>query len=476
MNKINQIEQIINSTINHYSHVKLFPRGIQRFVDPSLRGQIRFGKKTGSTVGLINPDNTFKLNTIPLRLDNKIDITRTSEWIVPDSIIKVGDKDTYTVDDITDILGIGRITTVEAINAEFTLEDKVILYAFPMMTYLEYSHGDTEIWVKTKYPLANGDVFSYKQTDGLLQSLQEVKIVEAIRRTEPDEFDTYYTIVYRLVLEKPIARDFQENTLVYMRAYPAYFSQIINVPNSIFTNEPVGPFVLDTMSGNVLEGKDSEEHLSYRTLNRTGGYLLGTKNKYVTVDKNYLVMKRPIAAHVPGFWELAEGTVRFSPNRIHFRTDPLKNVFCIGLKCIPFLPYNFTVTETEEVQPLRWILNLVATNDCTIRFIFYPNDPIEFTLMGGVARDITVEIPQGNDITDIEINIASDFTCEVKMSDWTHLDGTVEQMEYSLVAYATGISTWQSSGLMVKPMFFGSEYLKLVYDSGYEYDGGKVNF
>ena len=62
------------------------------------------------------------------------------------------------------------------------------------------------------------------------------------------------------------------------------------------------------------------------------------------------------------------------------------------------------------------------------------------------------------------------------MSDWTHLDGTVEQMEYAIVAHATGISTWQSSGLMVKPMFFGSEYLKLVYDSGYEYDGGKVHF
>ena len=473
MNKLSKIEQIINSTINHYSHVKLFPRGIPRFVDPLLRGVIRFGKRTGSTIGVINPDNTFTFDVLPIRLDNKVTLSRTTEWITPDCILSLGpNRATHTVDDVID----NTLLLKEQLNIEFSKEDVALLYAVPMLMYQDQAVGDTEVWVKSKYPLANGDILVYKQTDSLLQSLNEVKILEAVRRTEPDQFDTYYTIVYKITLEKPITRGFLKDAMAYMRAFPAYFSQTINVPNSIYTNEPVGPFLLDTMSGGILEGKDYDEYLSYRTLNRTGGYILGTKNKYVTVNKNYLVLKRPVAAHVPGFWELAEGSVRFSPNKILFKTDPIKNVFCLGLKCVPYLPSNFVVTETGEVKSFRWLLNVSSTNDCSIRFIFYPNEPIEFILKSGVSQDITLEIPTNNEITDIEINISSEFSCQVSLSDWTHLDGTVEQMEYALVSHATGIATWQSSGLMIKPMFLGSEYLKMVYDSGHEYDSGKIYF
>jgi hypothetical protein len=169
---------------------------------------------------------------------------------------------------------------------------------------------------------------------------------------------------------------------------------------------------------------------------------------------------------VPIFWDLAEGTMRLTPTKAVLKVDPVKKVFCVGTKCVPYFPTD-----------LSWKISLLANNDCSIRFIFYPNDPQEFNLVSAVPKSVTVSIPTGAEITDIEINMlsASD-SCQVFISDWTPLSSTVEQIQYNLVVQATGIATYQSSGLIIKPYFLGSEFLKTSYDIGANYDSGKIYF
>lgn len=461
MGRLNQIEQVVNNTINHYSHVKIFPRGLPRFVDSLLRGTIRFGKRTGNTIALINPDNTFLFGSVPQARDTKVILAQTTPWIIPECILSLGpERELHKVDDVIDT----TILLKDSITQTFTLQDKVLLHSYPMLSSIDVNSGDTRIVVKSHYPIANGDVFAYLQTETLLQSLTEIKIITATRlgtTTSP-----FYTLLYALDLEKPIDKNIISNSVVYLRAYPAYFSSAVRVPNALFTSEAIGPFLIDFLSGRLLEGNEFDETISLRTLNRTGGYILGNATSYLTVDRNYMIVSRPIPAHTPLFWDLAEGTMRLAPTKILLRVDPVKKVFCCGTKCIPHLPTGYS-----------WKINVLANEDCSLRIIFHPNDPQEFILSSGIPKNITVTIPTGELVTDVEINISSlADICQVQMSDWTPIRDTVEQIEYSFVSQATGIATYQSSGLIIKPYFLGSEFLKTSYDIGSNYDSGKVYF
>ena len=165
------------------------------------------------------------------------------------------------------------------------------------------------------------------------------------------------------------------------------------------------------------------------------------------------------------FWEIAEGTMRLTPNRVVFKVNE-ENKFVLGHKCIPPIP------EDHE-----WRISVFSNEDCTIRFIFNPHPFQEFTLLSGITQTLTVTIPPGADVTDIEINIlANSNICEVQLADWSPTQNIVDQIEYSFVADVSGQATWQSTGLVLKPYFIGSEFLKATWDSGDEHDGGKVWF
>lgn len=461
MGRIQRIERIINSTINAYSHAKVFPRGLPRFIDSLLRGTIRFGKRTGNSISVINPDNTFNFKTVPQTRDNRVVIERSSEWLTPQAIVSMGpEKELHEIDDVVDntIILKGQLTRT------FTDQDQVLLHSYPLLNTVNVTAGSTSITVKSHYNLANGDVFVYRQTQELLQSITEIRVTAAVSLGSTT--DPFYTQLYRLDLESPIQRNIGPQVVVYHRAYPAYFSAQIRVPNAIFTSEPEGPFLIDLLSGKLVEGDEFRETLAIKTLSRAGSHILGTQFSYTTVDKNFIILDRPIAAHVPMFWVIAEGTMRITPARVVFQVNE-NSVFVVGIKCVPNLPAD-----------KGWRISLVSNEDCTIRFFFRPNTFQEFTLLSGIPQTITVTIPAGAEITDIEINIlANSNICAVELSSWTPSINTVDQIEYSFVAEAIGEATYQSTGMIIKPYFIGSEFLKATWDSADDkFDGGKVWF
>ena len=461
MGRIQRIEGIVNSTINTYTQAKIFPRGLPRFIDTLLRGAIRFGKRTGNTISVINPDNTFNFLTVPQTRDNRVVIERPSDWLTPSAIVSMGpEKELHEIDDVVD----NTIILKDPLTRTFTDQDQILLHSYPMLNAVNTPNGSTSVTVKSHYQLANGDVFVYLQTQSLLQSLTEIRVVDAVflgTTTDP-----FYTRLYRLELESSIQRSLASQALIYHRAYPAYFSAAIRVPNALFTSEPEGPFLIDVLSGKLLEGREFKETLAIKTLSRAGSFILGTAFSYETVAKNFIVLDRPIAAHVPMFWEIAEGSMRLTPSRVVFKVNE-DSVFVVGIKCVPNLPAD-----------KGWRLSLTSNEDCTIRFFFRPHDFQEFTLLSGISQTITVAIPPGDDVTDIEINIlANSNICQVEVASWTPSQNTVDQIEYSLVVEATGEATYQSTGLIIKPYFLGSEFLKATWDAKDDrFDGGKIWF
>ena len=459
MGRLTKIEGVINSTPNHYSHVKVFPRGLPSYLDPLLRGTLRFGKRTGNTIALINPDNTFSLSVAPLSRSSQIYLAAITPWVNQDCILSMGPgKELREVDDVID----NMIVLKTELQRNYTTQDKVLLHSFPMLMAVGVNTGDKSIVVKSHYNLGNGDVFAYLQTDGLLQSLSEVRANKAAYLGTTT--DPFYAKLYRLELDEQVNRNIDTGATVYIRAYPGYFSSGIKVPNALLSSEPIGPFLLDFLSGRLLEGKNFRETFSIKTIGRSGVYKLGTPNDYALVEKNHVIVDRPWAAHYPMFWQLAEGAMRLTPNRVVMKVNQNRQ-FCVGTKCVPPLPAVGT----------RWRLSLIPTDDCTIRFIFNPHPPQEFTLFSGTAASAIVIIPTGAPVTDVEINILSTTNvAEVQVSDWSPLDNTVETIEYSIVIEATGQSTYQSTGAMLKPYFIGSEFLKSTWDTGSIFDGGKI--
>jgi hypothetical protein len=459
LGRLKKIENIINDTVTSFGHVKVFPRGLPSFIDSLLRGSIRFAKRTGNSVSLINPDNTFDFAQPPTLRTSQFELANPTPWISQDCLLSLGPgKELLEVDDVIDT----TIILKTNMSRNYSLQDKILLHSFPLEVSVTVNPGDTFAVVKSHYQLGNGDVFCYLQTDNLLLSLKEIKIEKAVfLGTSTDPF---YTQLYRIELAQPMTRKIEAGAKVYFRAYPGYFSNQINVPNAIFTASPMGPFLIDSLSGMLTEGKNFKETLSIKAFNRPGIPIVGNNFSYVTIDKNFPVIDRPLAAHYPMFWQLAEGSMRLTPNRLIMKVDSQRR-FSAGIKCVPNLPAKNT----------QWRVSLTSNDDCTIRFIFYPHPPQEFTLVSGGTSNILVTIPNGEPVTDIEINLTSNATiAQVSMADWSPSRDTVESIQYALIIEATGQATYQSSGLILKPFFLGSEFLTTNWDTGSMFDGGKI--
>jgi len=383
------------------------------------------------------------------------------DWVSSDVIISLGPhKELNVIEDIVDTTLILRTP----LQKNYTDQDQLLLHAFPLLVSFPSVSGSISIQVKSHYKLANGDVFAYLHDASLLQSLTEIRVSSAVYLgTTPDPF---FTNLYSITLEKPVEKALETNEMVYHRMFPAYFSSAIRVPNALLTSDPIGPFLLDILSGRLLEGKTFRETLALRTLDRTGTYITGNSGTYLTIDKNHVIIDRPLSAHYPMFWEVAEGSMRLTPSRCVFKTNDLGQ-FVVGLRCIPKIPPNRS-----------WRISLKSNEDCTIRFIFKPHAMQEFFLPSAINQNILVTIPAGEDVSDIEINVLGlSNVCEVQMSDWTPAQSSVEQLEYSFLIEAEGDATYQATGMILKPYFLGSEFLKTYWDSSSTtFDGGKVYF
>ncbi len=455
--RLTRIEKVANSQLDSL-HVKMVPRGIPYFIDNLLRGKIRFGKRTGNSNAVMNPDNTFSLSSPIIAGQKHADLDVSPQWFDVDSIVSVGPfKEVVKVEDVVN----NRVIFDRVLKFNYEASKEILLFASPMRTNGVLAADSTTIQVQTKYPLANGDTFVYLATPGILQSATEVKVKKAL--LAGTSVDPVFSTVYTLELEGKLSREIPADEVIYLRSFPAYFSNAIRVPNQFNSTVDMGPFLIDYLSGRIVEGFAPKETFSIKLKDRAGNFRFGNSLEYMQVAKNFPILNRPIIARSFVFFTPANGDSRITPSRLVMEAVDFK--YRITNKLVPVLDFN-----NQEYR-------FTTTSNTTGKLILYfePGTQIVIPIMSG-NQSHSIIIPAG-DKYQMDIVFASDTpTGRVTMTDWTQVGPQIEFIEYSIVANSTGRGTYQTTGVSLKPYFLTPEILAGRYDTGDSYDSGFVYF
>lgn len=454
--RLSRIEEAVNSQLDSL-HVKVVPRGIPYFIDGLLRGTVRFGKRTGNNNALLNPDNTYGLVNNVDKGQSSIKL-KHSNWININSVLSLANKEFAIV---TDILDDNTVILDRYLKFDYNSElDDVFLHASPLIPINAIS-GSKVVQVNSNYKLSNGDTFIYFNTNGLIQSSVNIKIIKAVESGLSS--DKKYTYTYTLHLETAINRNIEITENVYIRAYPAYFSRQIKIPNLYGSTSPMGPFLIDFLSGRIVEGFVPNEIFSLKLMDRSSQYHLGDNFSYETVYKNYPVLNRPISFKSFMFFTHIKGDTKIKPNKIVFETKDYN--FRSSLKLVPELSFNG--------QSYRFTTTSVTAG--TLIVYFEPKIKIEFDISPG-TQSHTINIPNGSFYQMDIVFVGKSIKNRLEMSDWTQVGPQIESIEYSIVAEATGKGKYQATGISLKPYFLTPEILTGRYDTGDNYNSGFVYF
>lgn len=447
-----EIRNILKNVQPEYSTVNVVNRGVPHYLDSVLRGQARFARRTGAKIGILNPDNIVNLTSAVQLNSDIIKVDRMLTWFELDSIISFGPNLEFSeIDDFdTDTLELYLKTKTKLSH---TVDKKVLLWATPMKAEGPTNvSGSFTLRVRSRYNLAIGDFVVIKRDLNLESVLQiEVTGVTFIQQSEgvTDNFDLFYDLTLKTSL--PIT--LPDETVIYLRAYPAYKSKTVFLPIQRFSAKTTGPNLIDYISGRLKDGIDISEVLSVELFDRNGTSLTGSSP--VVKQKNFMV-KDDIPVDALLFWDLIEGEIDFK-NGIILGTLSSNGRFLLRQKIIPNLKNS--ITWNFRVKP-------VDTNT-TFKIGLRPNDYIStvindfnnFTVIP-VAFDEVVHEP----VESIEIIVSGLANKTFEISSIL-TENVPETLIYNLVLRAETFATWQASGLISKPMFLLLDYLKGRFDS-----------
>lgn len=455
--RLTRIENIVNSTLDSL-HVKVVPRGIPYFIDSLLRGTTRFAKRTGNSNALINTDNTFLYESDVSEGQERFNLSYNNDWITVGSILSFSNKEKHIVDDILD-----RKTVILNNRLKFSYSaesDSVLLHAVPLKP-TNIIANSIVININSQFLLANGDTIAYFSTSGVLQSMTEIKVKKVIYTGVSS--DPIYKHNYNLELSSPIIRDIDSDEDIYLRAYPAYFSGQLRVPNLYNSTNPMGMFLIDYLSGRIVEGFNPKETFSVKLRDRGSQYHVGSQYHFESISKNYPVTNRPINSKSFVFFDQVKGDTKVKPNRVVFESSDFN--FRSSMKLVPNIDFNDQGYRFTTQSNSAGILALE----------FQPDIRIELPINVGIQSH-SIVVPSGFRNQMEIIFIGDSKKNKIEMSDWTQIGPQIETIEYSIVAESVGRGKYQSTGVMLKPIFLTTEILSGRYDVGDNYDSGFVYF
>lgn len=357
-------------------------------------------------------------------------------------------------------------------------------FAFPApipgepLTWTQISTITTFV-IHSEYQIYPGDVINYK--------FFEYDVVEALAvSTLPDGRTTY-----QLTIDVGIPDTLEDGstTQVYLRAYPAYESERRPLPNIPITQNNIGPFLYDRISGSFFEDLDVEEVDVVSLFTSSGTRIHQEKN----ASKNYLVYNIAIPSDSFLFWDLDCGRLNFSRSTrafVAFTDDHGK--FHLHFNCIP---------EVAHVDGFEgWRVQVTPQNDTYMVVQLEPNSVLApFTtrapgaapppppprggvfLPGGVTSSINIDFPaESADITRIHIMFDSEVVpgtfnagSRIDMESW-EIRGiqTTAFVSHATIAKVTGRNVWASSSALAKPYWLRLTYLEAQTDLYSRFNGG----
>jgi hypothetical protein len=321
----------------------------------------------------------------------------------------------------------------------------------------------TIVQIRSNFRVFTGDVLVIPTLSDFLQSSIEYEILDADYLGTSGTGDFPYNT--EVLLDKSVARDLVTDEYIYIRAYPAYLSEVVTFPQ-----ENLGPFLLDYSSGRTEDADDDiAEYLNVQTFDAHDNALSSTQLE--VVPKNHPILNITVPSNVMTLWDLFRGEVQFTNNKTRAICDS-DGYFVLSTLLVP----NF-----EPGQ--EWKIRLIASNAARVRVKFEPNDYRDVWLSPSVATSFVVgTLPTEETATRIEIVIVSTSGATVDFSDWTPEGPYVgnsttlpeaEKIQYSILAHSDDPYLWQAGSMIVKPLFMNLDSLQLRYDE-HRYNRGRV--
>jgi hypothetical protein len=293
----------------------VIPRGLAYPLDPFLFGTVRFGKKAGFEYSLLVPDNRYALTEDAIYLTDRLILDRSPTWISSGDFVSVGLRELHRVEDVSK----NTVILATTLLADHALNTFVYHHSAAITVEGSYAIDQTTINIDTPstWVVVPGDVICISfDTDVDVLAFNEYT-VETVSKIGTTSAVTQWLIT----LDRGIHRALTDGESIQLRAYPAYVSRALKIPQS---GEAivgvVGPYLLDWTS---MPFVDKLEVVEYQTVQYLDNTLVPTGSP-ISATKNSYVLDVPIRSDQFFFWDKVAGELNYdnTMKRVIGQYDP----------------------------------------------------------------------------------------------------------------------------------------------------------
>ena len=297
---IRAIKETARKIAPTFSSTYVAPRGLAIPVDPWLSGELRWARKIGAAGSVWLPETFMQLDQNTGKGESVFYVHQLPDSLVDGTIIEVSatEKAELLDWDTADF----TLTVASAIESEKAEGSFVKVWASPVTMEGGISSGNTQIRVSSALRIARGDRIQIPvDADGSFSYTTSRTVLESDLVEEDAEGAKYL-----LTLDASLHRDVASDETLYLRAFPAYFSNLVPLPDySAQYLSIVGPFLVDYLSGPLVAETKAEEYLNVRTYRADRDPL----TPMLASSHNGQVNRMPIQADQLLFWNKVDGTI-----------------------------------------------------------------------------------------------------------------------------------------------------------------------
>lgn len=448
--KLSRLTEAVNYLAPEYTTIRLLPHGRVYYLDPFLTGKKRFAKELGESFSCIVPDNTSHLSLKAFQHTTEISL---AEEILPEpgDLFSLEGKSYFLVEEYD------AQKKVLTLDRELSSDYKAGSSVFKESVFVEVllQEGDKVLHLRSKYFVCHGDKFRILRSGKeRLSSFVEVQAISVTLLVDRGSvFD------YRVEFDAILPEGVSGNT--YLRAFPAYLSEILQIPTVRTYQDGIGPFVLDFFSGPFfLEGGGDggprgrgipvPEILAVQLLSAN---LTPFSTTLSQVEKNYPVLKTELFGRYFSAFEPIAGSILLSSSGARGKPDSLGRFGIVG---------RFSPKLEGDVS---WSASFNPSSATTLKIKFHPSQEFDVSLRAGQNHVI---IPfTGEECSRLELSAKFQSSSSwIDFGDWSHVGRRVAAVKYSLVQQKIGEPSWGTFGLMAKPVFQNPAELRAKLDFG----------
>jgi len=345
------LQDTVNKVLPTLKQGYVRPRGLAIPIDPWLRGTVRWARKLGGASSVWRPDVSMKLDQPTGRGEYGLWVTSLPDDLMIDTVLRISPTlkaklADWNTQEFT-------LTLAEESDVRLETGDVIEVWGWPITVEGAQPVGSNQIIVSSTLYLGRGDQLEVPVGTGTddwkWTTSHLANKVEFIQ----EDAEGYQ---YLLTLSTGLARAIASDEVIYMRAFPAYFSGKVSLPD--FSAEylrVIGPFLLDWMSGALATQVSYTEYFSYKQYTAD----LRPITPMNAGDHNAQVNNMPIKSEQLLFWRLVAGTINHQGSRAKCTCDAEGHFRLVE----PLAPYMLPPTYYARGYILAAAKALLANND-----------------------------------------------------------------------------------------------------------------